>query len=675
MITSSFKDLLAIEEIKEMRLLLVVTQVNYPGPLPCMDLIPQGPAYIAGTLKAHGHTVVGVSTNYDISGDPAPVVLKRKLSNAIKKEKPEAILVGGMAAEYLFLRDAINICRRAAPDIPIICGGSIMTNDKTAFELLRPDFCIMDEGEVSIIQLLHHLKAGLSMKGVLGVGYWENGAALYNELRPAMADYDAIPYPDYEPLDIRNYLELCNQADNYFHVRTRKKPRMLPISSGRSCPFKCTFCQYSTLAGSRRIYRGRSMENVVKEAAYFHEIYHFNILKIYDDLFSVKEERILEFCHHIREVGLDVDWNASMRVGDVTPKLLKEMKSAGCIHIGFGFESADDGVLRSMNKRITRKDIEKAMALTEDAGIGIQGNFIYGDPAETPESISSTRKLYKRRGVDHIVHNDYIMPYPGSPIFDYCLENGVIADKKTYYETIHLRPRYNMTKMPHAQFDRLIGAMVGEKLLGMKFVVSPSFSIASRDGFEHKHFDDRTLLQVDAVCPHCDEKVEYVFPRKLPDIRDGLEVGVVEPIRFYCHCCHKRFLISMLPVFGVEDSFLGFVKQLNMLAEQKRDLVIAPVPRRLDIEILRAYGLQFDALKIRSFLSFHNQDCEELEFLGWKVENLSINSIQRNMGAEFAVLPGIRKEKITATLRQAGIQSEHIHAMKWSRDGAISLVH
>ena len=108
---------------------------------------------------------------------------------------------------------------------------------------------------------------------------------------------------------------------------------------------------------------------------------------------------------------MQIDWNASMRVGDVTPELLSSMKDAGCIHIGYGFESADDSVLKSMNKRITQNQIQNAIEMTEKAGIGVQANFIYGDPAETEETVYKTIGFYKKNCLDHIVHNDYIIPY------------------------------------------------------------------------------------------------------------------------------------------------------------------------------------------------------------------------------------------------------------------------
>ena len=201
-----------------MRIVLVVPQSNYPSPPPCLDLLPQGFAYISGSLIANGHEVTGVSTSYDVSGDSGPVVLERYIRNAVLKSQPDVIALGAMAAEFIFLRDAIAICRAVAPNTPIVCGGGIMTNDPTAFERLRPDFSVMDEGEYTILELLDEIKGGGDFDKVLGIAYWKDEKAVYNKLRTAIKLLDEVPFPDYEAADVKNYFAMQNQSDNYFHA-------------------------------------------------------------------------------------------------------------------------------------------------------------------------------------------------------------------------------------------------------------------------------------------------------------------------------------------------------------------------------------------------------------------------------------------------------------------------
>ena len=655
-----------------MRVLMVAPKTNYPAPGLSLDMPAQGPAYIAGMMKAAGHDVYGVNTSYDTSNDPAPTVLQRHLSKAISDFQPDVIAVGGMAAEYLFLSHTIQISRSLAPDTPIVCGGGIMTNDrKHAFNLLRPDFAVVDEGEYIIVDLLDRLSKGESMAGCGGVDYWENGEPKFNELRTAISELDELPYPDYDFMDIGTFFQIFAQCHDNFHVRTRKRPRMLPVLTGRSCPFKCTFCQYSTLGGSRRKYRGRDMKHVIDEITHFHDRYQFNILKIYDDLFSVKEHRIREFCQRIKETKLDIHWNASMRVGDVNTDLLKEMKDAGCIHIGYGFESASDKVLTSMAKRINREQITAAIRASEEAGIGVQGNFIYGDPAETEETVDETSEFFEKHCLDHIVHNDYIMPYPGSPIFDHSLATGAISDRKKYYESIHMRPRYNMTKMTSQNYFHSIDRVVNRFWKDLKFAKNVDFLEAPRDGFEHAYFDDKILLEVRADCPHCEARNEYVFPTSPREIQAG-RTELIKPIRFYCSHCHKRLMISRLPLIRLEEPVRIFMTEVQELAEKQTVVAVTPLVGRTQLDAFCAYGFPKETLNISSYIAL-NSVPDGTEFEGVRVSALNDGGLQRFNMVHHIVLPVQGAETIIAHMLKSGVEHNRITCLEQDMAAALQL--
>jgi anaerobic magnesium-protoporphyrin IX monomethyl ester cyclase len=649
-------------EGRTMRILMVAPKTNYPDPGISLDIIAQGPAYIVGAMKSAGHEVYGVNTSYDSSNDPAQTVLQRHMAKAITEFQPDVIAVGGMAAEYLFLTHTIQIARNLAPHTPIVCGGGIMTNDRQhAFELLRPDFAVVDEGEYVIVNLLERLENGDSMADCGGVDYWENGKPRHNNIRTPISDLDALPYPDYNFMDIDTFFNISSQKADHFYVHSHKRPRALPVLTGRSCPFKCTFCQYSTLEGSRRKYRGRQMKHVIDEITHFHDLYQFNILRIYDDLFSVKEDRIREFCERLKETKLDLVWNASMRVGDVNVDLLKEMKDAGCSHIGYGFESASDKVLTSMAKKVTKEQLLTAIQASEEAGIGIQANFIYGDPAETVETIVETEEFYKQHCLDHIVHHDFIMPYPGSPIFDHSVAIGAITDRKKYYESIHLRPRYNMTKMTTPDFFHEIHKIVDKYWTGLKFAKNVDYFEAGRAGFEDTFFDDKILLGVYADCPHCEEKNDYVFPMEHQALSAGRD-ELVKPIRFYCRHCHKRLMISLLPLIHIEESVKAFMEKVQGLADQNTVVSVTPLVGRLQLDAYCAYGFPKDALNISSYLAY-NPVPSGAEFDGTRVEFLQGVELARFNMVHHIVLPVNNADTIIAHMMENGVEPDRITAL------------
>ncbi|WP_420547901.1 B12-binding domain-containing radical SAM protein [Curvivirga sp.] len=645
-----------------MRIALIIPQTNYPAPPPNLDMLPQGPAYIAGALKAAGHSVFGVTTNYDMSGRPAYVVLEEAIKNAINTYQPELIAVGAMAAEYLFLRDAIQLSRQHASHVPIVCGGSIMTNDRVAFEMLRPDFAIMDEGEDPILDLVSALETHQAVHDIDNLAYWKDGRAIYNKLRPAVKKLDDLALPDYDVLDINTYFEMSNQTDQYFKVLKETRPRMLPISSGRSCPYKCTFCQYSTVEGSRRKYRGRTMRSVVDEVTHFHDKYDINILKIYDDLFSVKEDRIREFCDLMRETKLGIHWNASMRVCDVTPDLLRDMKDAGCVYIGYGFESADDNVLDSMQKKVTVKEIQHAIEITEQAGVGVQGNFIFGDPAETQSSIENTIDFYEKHCKDHIIHCDYVTPYPGSPIFDHTVRKGLIGDRSNYYETIHTRPQYNMTKMKDEDIFSAVDQHVQTQLYGLKHLKNLKFGIADKAGFTHPYFDNKTLHQVQGECPHCGETCEYILPRVMPSEENWADqLKLLEPTRQICSHCSKRVLVSFVSFSVFADAFEKYIQKVNEIAETDQTVFVAPVLAFSTIDCIAALGMNFFDLNINALLQ-NRPALRGMKMFDWPIKHFNQEIFYTFPKAKVVIMPHRDTEKIYEELKEWGVSDERIYA-------------
>ena len=59
-------------------------------------------------------------------------------------------------------------------------------------------------------------------------------------------------------------------------------------------------------------------------------------------------------------------------------------------------ESASPTVLASMNKRTKPAQIVTAIKTADRLRIGFGGNFIFGDPAESPETLSETLGLFSR---------------------------------------------------------------------------------------------------------------------------------------------------------------------------------------------------------------------------------------------------------------------------------------
>lgn len=530
-----------------MKILLITPIANYPRIHPSFlsnTDFPVGFAYIAAALKQAGHSVVGLNPNNDVRFESAQELLKNRLIQALIETNPHMIGLGGLSTDIHFINDAITIIRSLRPHIPIVCGGGIITNDaEYVFKLLRPDFCIIGDAEVAIVKLVNMLERGEALfHEVPNIGYWANGTAVFNECRQDEVDVDSHPFPDYEPFGMSSMLGNHSLVARYNFRYTRPHPVPMTLVAARGCPFNCSFCVHR----DDKRYRFRSIQNIMEEIAVMHERYHFNILIILDELFAVHKGRLQQFATAVLEgrekYGWDFDWtfqtHASANLDHATLQLAKQ---AGCFFFSYGIESASPTVLVSMNKKTEPRQIETAIELSRQVRMGFGGNFIFGDPAETLETAKESLEFYKRHCLNIHVNVGTVHPYPGSELFDYCLERGIIPDKLAYYDNID-QVSYNMTSLPHDEFNRLM-SLIGQTL--NQCPVPVARTVASRpdpnaSSGELSQNGEKRPWELWSVCPHCNETI---YAREL--LGDEETANNCASFVTGCPACHIRYIVRV----------------------------------------------------------------------------------------------------------------------------------
>ena len=360
-------------------------------------------------------------------------LIQDKIPKAIYKVQPDLIGIGGICTDYHFLRDAIKVIRQTC-NTPIVLGGRIVTNDREIFNILKPDYAIVGEADTSIVELVNLLS---------------------NEVKPTpflmegkTPDIDSLNFPDYDTFGAQEMIDDYSLATRLLYRSSREYPRPFNIVTARGCPFNCTFCVQLNHAIP---YRARSIDSIMEEIRVSYEKYKFNILIILDELFVANKKRMREFCERLIEEkqkhNMDFDWMFQTHANAHLDKESLELaKKAGCYFFSYGLESASQRVLDSMHKKTKVEQAIEAVKLAEEAKVGFGGNLIFGDPAETVETILESLSVWDKYFRSSMVFLGHIQPYPGSELFDYCVSQGLIKDKRDYYEHIDERV-YNMTSM------------------------------------------------------------------------------------------------------------------------------------------------------------------------------------------------------------------------------------
>ena len=349
-------------------------------------------------------------------------------------------------------------------------------------------------------------------------------------------DLDSLPLPDFEGFEFETYLNNQEPTD-MFSYDLHDFPKVYPIIYSRSCPYLCTFCFHPL--GNK--YRQRSIDNIMQELEYAIKRYRINNIAIYDELFSHDKERVYEFCRRIKElfkqISWECKWGCQMRVDGLDEELLRTLKDAGCYMVSYGFESYSQTVLNSMKKHVTPEQINKAVQLTLKSNISIQGNFIFGDKAETIHTASETLNYWKNNIPAGIILT-FINPYPGTALYKNCVERGIIKDKLDFIEN-HIFDVINMTDgMTDSEFEKL-KLDIFEAELKFRMDVIP---------ISLKKIKDTGAYDIRVKCPHCNENVEYGNYK----IRHKSFFNIM----MYCKQCRRRFFLSSRLYQYVTKSYL-----------------------------------------------------------------------------------------------------------------------
>lgn len=364
-----------------------------------------GMAYIAAYLEKQGFKARIIDCTAQRYG-------LEELEN-IFKTMPQPRFVGFSATTPLInnVFAIAKLCRRYFPETVIVAGGVHPTvlPDET---LSCPDIDVVvrGEGEETMVELAR----GKDLGSIAGISFKKDGKSTHNPDRPLIADIDEIPPPAYHLLPMDKYYPATGSY--------ARLPAMSMFAT-RGCPGRCTFC-YRTFYGK---VRKRSPENMLREIELLHTQYGIREIQFYDDTFTAFTETVLKFCDLLKKSRLPIAWSCFTRVDFVTEDLLKAMKSAGCHLILFGVESADETILKNIEKRINLDKVREVVRLARKIGIDTRASYMLGNPGETEETIKKTIDFAFKLDTDQ-AHFNITTAYPGTELYGWAKENGYLLE-------------------------------------------------------------------------------------------------------------------------------------------------------------------------------------------------------------------------------------------------------
>ena len=494
---------------------------------------PLGLGYIASAMKNAGHTVTGLNLNHHQGA------IEDLVATKIAALQPDVCATGGLSPFLDLAQTIFTASRKAKPGIINIAGGGMVSGEPgVILDVMDIDYGVVGEGEYTIVELLACIQDSGDFHAVNGIVFRDqNGKTVETLARAQANDLGVIAWPDYELLECEENISNQRALDSYFfHSHPTSQPRAIDMITSRSCPFKCTFCFHPT----GKTYRERPLDDFFAELDTLVARYNINMVGLIDELFSLKRRRLLEFCERIKPYNLQ--WMVQLHVNSATDETVAAMRDSGCAYISYGIESMSQPVLESMQKKSKTDRIDEALDMTYESEIGIQGNLLFGDSAETLDTANESMHwwAHNRR---YQINLTPLMVFPGSPDYLQSLNDGLIVDRAAYIQNIP--SEFNISKMNDKNME-MIGFMVwvfAHSLLNM----APLKSFETSD---NQAPDRDVAYDILWDCPRCGSENDY-HGVVLPPHHD-------HALRLTCRSCEARWDVEnkayRLPENSIDDA-------------------------------------------------------------------------------------------------------------------------
>ncbi len=250
---------------------------------------------------------------------------------------------------------------------------------------------------------------------VAGLTFRQGGEIVRNPDRTETVDLDSLPYPAWDKFDL-----------SFYDWALLPAPAMLMIAT-RGCPFQCKYCLWPQLMYGHK-QRRRSPESICDEIEELRARYGIRGIRFDDDTFALSSDYVAAVCHEIIRRGLHqtVQFSCFGHTSRPDEELFRLMKRAGFIQLDFGIETGSTEILSGIKKGTYIDNARRTVELCRRLGIKTYGTYMMGFPEESEKDIKQTMKLALELDTD-FMQVSYVLPYPGTRIYEECKENGYLA--------------------------------------------------------------------------------------------------------------------------------------------------------------------------------------------------------------------------------------------------------
>lgn len=260
---------------------------------------------------------------------------------------------------------------------PTLCYEELMLKCPTI------DYCIIGEGEKTMVDLVTALDNKESVKDISGLVYREDEKIIANpqeelDVTTLGFNYDLnLPY-------------LIERGGSEY------------IFTSRGCNGNCKFCSIKAFYKyiPHNPWRELPIKKVVDKIEYLNKRWKQNIIPMWDDNFlSGKrgKERAYEFIEEIKKRDIHVKFFINCRVDDVDKELFEKLKEIGLYQVGLGIENMSEDVLRFYGKGTNVNKIRNALDILDKLELETCTSFIIFTPFSDLDEVNVNLQYFFER--------------------------------------------------------------------------------------------------------------------------------------------------------------------------------------------------------------------------------------------------------------------------------------
>jgi len=278
------------------------------------------------------------------------------------------------------------------------------------------------------------------------------------EVKPPLTDYPIIPW---ETLDLAQF-NLMRKVPGPVRTLLRRFTSewetlyIVPIESGRGCPYGCDFCTVTGFFGDA--IRFRTNQSVVNELLSIKrraKAEHGQVGVFFiDDNFAINLKRTKSLLRDIIAQEATVAWVAQISINLLKDEeLLDLIAASGGRWIFVGLESVDAANLNAVNKGFNKPaDYKLALDRLAERGVYTITSFIFGMDGETPGVAKRTQEVMNTWPPVLPVYG-LMTPYPATPLYDRLLQSGRLTRPKHWLDFRPFRMAYTPDKISIEQAE------------------------------------------------------------------------------------------------------------------------------------------------------------------------------------------------------------------------------